>query len=375
MSIQLQYYDTVAHGYTGILTLASGVLVTDGSGVPSFSTTLPAVAGTNLTGTAAGLTAGNVTTNANLTGAVTSSGNAATIAGLAQTWTDSAVYNFNAATLPAIVTTVSLAGKLALHIGGVDGDTVTSGKGSVQIVIDSFRGASGGRSGNCGQITMRHAGGTAATPSAIPSGDAMLKLSGGGYGTTTWFETSSSLQAASSEAWTDTAQGSLWKLFGTAKGTTTLTQIAQFSPDSGGFILGTNTNDSASAGMIGEYISGSASIVSMTTATPVTITSVSLTAGDWDVEGTLQYNAAAGTLMTDAKAGINTTTNVLPTAITAGGYVAIDAPAAAGVGHTLQTGHQRVSIAATTTVYLVGQATFTVSTMTGSGFIRARRAR
>lgn len=42
MSIQFQYYDTVAHGYTGILTLGSGVLITDGSGVPSFSVTLPA---------------------------------------------------------------------------------------------------------------------------------------------------------------------------------------------------------------------------------------------------------------------------------------------------------------------------------------------
>ncbi len=138
---------------------------------------------------------------------------------------------------------------------------------------------------------------------------------------------------------------------------------------------GTATNDSAAAGYVGEYLSANTNTVSMTTATPVTITSVSLTAGDWDVEGTLQYNAAAGTLMTDAKAGINTTTNVLPTAMTAGGYVAIDAAAAAGVGHTLSTGSQRVSLASTTTVYLVGQATFTVSTMTGSGFIRARRIR
>ena len=42
--------------------------------------------GTNLTGTASGLTAGNVTTNANLTGDVTSVGNAATIAADAVTY-------------------------------------------------------------------------------------------------------------------------------------------------------------------------------------------------------------------------------------------------------------------------------------------------
>lgn len=51
----------------------SPVLVTPNLGTPT------ALVGTNITGTAAGLTAGNVTTNANLTGAVTSSGNATSL--------------------------------------------------------------------------------------------------------------------------------------------------------------------------------------------------------------------------------------------------------------------------------------------------------
>lgn len=51
----------------------SPTLVTPNLGTPS------ALVGTNITGTAAGLTAGNVTTNANLTGAVTSSGNATSL--------------------------------------------------------------------------------------------------------------------------------------------------------------------------------------------------------------------------------------------------------------------------------------------------------
>jgi hypothetical protein len=56
-----------------------------GSGTGSFATTLasiPVVAGTNLTGTAASFTAGHVTTNANLTGDVTSVGNATTLASI-----------------------------------------------------------------------------------------------------------------------------------------------------------------------------------------------------------------------------------------------------------------------------------------------------
>ena len=55
-------------GSVGALVTNGGALGTPTSGVA-----------TNLTGTAAGLTAGNVTTNANLTGGVTSVGNAATV--------------------------------------------------------------------------------------------------------------------------------------------------------------------------------------------------------------------------------------------------------------------------------------------------------
>lgn len=55
-------------------TLTSPILTTPALGTPASGVA------TNLTGTAASLTAGNVTTNANLTGDVTSSGNATTIA-------------------------------------------------------------------------------------------------------------------------------------------------------------------------------------------------------------------------------------------------------------------------------------------------------
>jgi hypothetical protein len=59
---------------TGALVFAtSPTLVTPDLGTPS------ALVGTNITGTASGLTAGNVTTNANLTGMVTSVGNATTV--------------------------------------------------------------------------------------------------------------------------------------------------------------------------------------------------------------------------------------------------------------------------------------------------------
>ncbi len=77
---QLQYNQAGAlGGITGattngtVVTLTSPVLVTPALGTPASGVA------TNLTGTAAGLTSGNVTTNANLTGVITSSGNATII--------------------------------------------------------------------------------------------------------------------------------------------------------------------------------------------------------------------------------------------------------------------------------------------------------
>jgi hypothetical protein len=59
-------------------------------------------AGTGLTGTASSLTAGNVTTNANLTGVITSSGNATSIASQTGTGTKFVVDNSPTLTTPAI---------------------------------------------------------------------------------------------------------------------------------------------------------------------------------------------------------------------------------------------------------------------------------
>ena len=75
---------------TGALVFAtSPTLVTPILGTP---TTL---VGTNITGTASGLTAGNVTINANLTGHVTSTGNAAVLGSFTKAQLDTAVSDGN----------------------------------------------------------------------------------------------------------------------------------------------------------------------------------------------------------------------------------------------------------------------------------------
>lgn len=62
-----------AQTFGGVKTLTSPIFVTPALGTPASGVA------TNLTGTASGLTAGNVTTNANMTGDVTSVGNATTL--------------------------------------------------------------------------------------------------------------------------------------------------------------------------------------------------------------------------------------------------------------------------------------------------------
>lgn len=143
-------------------------------------------------------------------------------------------------------------------------------------------------------------------------------------------------------------------------------------------LVGTTTNDDAAALYVGEYIKSNIAVgsaVSITTATAKTIASVSLTAGDWDVTGTVAFNPSAGTLIVDMKGGISQTNNTLPTLSDTAALVDIPLSPSAGVGATIPVGTSRVSLAATTTVYLVAQSTFTVSTNTAYGFISARRVR
>jgi hypothetical protein len=83
---------------------ASPTLTTPDLGTPS------ALVGTNITGTAAGLTAGNVTTNANLTGDVTSVGNATSIA--AGVIVDADI-NASAAIVDTKLATIATAGKVS----------------------------------------------------------------------------------------------------------------------------------------------------------------------------------------------------------------------------------------------------------------------
>jgi hypothetical protein len=138
-------------------------------------------------------------------------------------------------------------------------------------------------------------------------------------------------------------------------------------------IVGTTTNNNANAGSVGEYIPNSTSGTSLSTGVAANCTSVNLTAGDWDVSGSIQFMPNTSTTVAAIAAGVNTTS------ATFGGVGTFNSlTATMGVGPTteiMSTPVSRVSIASPTTVFLVGQASFGTSTMTCNGFIRARRVR
>jgi hypothetical protein len=142
---------------------------------------------------------------------------------------------------------------------------------------------------------------------------------------------------------------------------------------------GTNTNDSATAGNKGEYVESvlaSGSAVSLTTGGHKTITSISLTAGDWDVHGVFQSVPANTTVVSQFAVSYSLTTDTLDT--TAGRIVSPPMNAKTYDGATgvhIPGSTVRFSLSGTTTIYLVGFASFTTSTCTAFGLIRARRLR
>lgn len=143
----------------------------------------------------------------------------------------------------------------------------------------------------------------------------------------------------------------------------------------------TQTNDDAAAGRVGEYISSSVAFgaaVSLTNNTEANITSISLTAGDWDVCGVGWYFGDAATTVTATIGCISTASATLQGVGTTGRTDQIypgTAIYATGNNLSLPLVSQRVSIAATTTIYLVTLSKFAINTQVAYGQLWARRVR
>lgn len=140
-------------------------------------------------------------------------------------------------------------------------------------------------------------------------------------------------------------------------------------------IHGTNTTDSASAGFVGEYIS---SLITVDTNFPTStqwgdLTSISLTAGDWDVTGLVW--AASGSGVTITSMGISSTSGNSTTGLSVGDTRTDFLPPTATSNSTGVCPAVRVSISGTTTYYLKYQSTYSVTAPVAHGRISARRIR
>ncbi len=159
----------------------------------------------------------------------------------------------------------------------------------------------------------------------------------------------------------------------TIAGTTTISGQATLSNAAGNPVHGTNTNDSASAGYIGEaVVSAATNVAAGSSGAFANVASIALSAGDWDITGVIEasgstvtrslfaVSANSANTTTDHVSGDNQIDTSLPTAaINGGGCI----------------GAWRVSTSGTPTIYLKWAATYVGGSPTVSGRISARRVR
>jgi hypothetical protein len=142
-------------------------------------------------------------------------------------------------------------------------------------------------------------------------------------------------------------------------------------------VVGTTTNNNANAGAVGEYVTAalaSSSPITLVNSTFTNVVSISLTAGDWDVNGTvvLACNPATGMFSMQSYISTNSGANMGPP------YPGQSSIIGTGLqvnAIQMPTGTARFSLAATTTVYLGAYAAFNTGPATAYGTIRARRIR
>jgi hypothetical protein len=145
-----------------------------------------------------------------------------------------------------------------------------------------------------------------------------------------------------------------------------------------GNLPATATNDSATAGNVGEYISSAVAVgsaVSLTTGTAANMTSISLTAGDWDVSTNMYFNLAATTTVTLLAASISQTTGTMDATTMGAENLLRSASFTPAASMNILVGPLRISLSGTTTIFAVAQSNFGTSTNGVYGLLRARRVR
>ena len=154
-------------------------------------------------------------------------------------------------------------------------------------------------------------------------------------------------------------------------GAATATSLV-FSPTTSG-IIGVTDASNAGAGFVGQIIQNVvlfASKISLTNTVVANLTSISLTAGDWDVYGNVFFAVSAGADNLDCWISLTSATAPDEALIS---YLASTNTSLGDTG--INTPYFRASVSSTTTVYISALADFPSGTVTMCGGVYARRVR
>lgn len=143
-------------------------------------------------------------------------------------------------------------------------------------------------------------------------------------------------------------------------------------------IKGTTTNDAAATGDVAEYVTASQTTLTNFGATGVysDCTSISLTAGDWQITGNLYAEALSGTVATQVKSGISNSSGNSNSGLVDGDTASYSiGPVFNSYGITAPVAPFRISLSGTSTYYLKAQALYSGTTPQFKCRISARRMR
>jgi hypothetical protein len=140
-------------------------------------------------------------------------------------------------------------------------------------------------------------------------------------------------------------------------------------------ITGVTNGTAAAAGSVGEIITSTVTAVSLTSGTPTNATSISLTAGQWDVYGSCTFVPTGTTAVSSVFAGASKTTATFPASPLLATFETATPSAFTGTKLSLTIPSQPINVSSTTTVFMVMQAGFAASTLTADCNLWGERRR